>query len=835
MTSARPKGITFAILVFLLLATCRQGFGQAITGDILGTVQDSTGAVVPGAKITLTAVETGIKLDATSDPGGNYLFAQLKPGHYSLVVSKEGFQTQTTSNIDLQVGQRPRVDVALQIGAVTQTIEVSAGGVQLLETQTSTVGQVVDNRDVVELPLNGRNFISLMLTTAGVAPLLNGTAEASYWTGQSMVSNSVAGLRESNESFLVDGIESRSARFGGVGLRPSVDAIQEFNMQTSDFSAEFGRSSVVINTTLKSGSNKIHGTGFEFIQGNQLDANDFFNNLSGTPVPSFKQNNFGGSLGGPVDIPHLYKGTDKTFFFLNYEGIRSRQGASNRGLVPSAAQLQGNLADDSAGTGIYPSGSTFCNANPGSGKCVNVIDPTTGNPFPGNIIPNGTNGPNRIDPFVQKWAPFWVAPNVAVTPGQATVPIYNVINSPDIRNDMNQFNTRLDHALSSKDNLFGSFSFEDRPHNTPGLMPTQGFFYPLRNELLSVTQTYTFSPTVVNELRFGYNRGKTYLLSLGADHTNYASTVFGLQNTSQNPFDAGVPGAGITGFSGPGSFSESIGSLDQDFQIVDSLSIVRGKHNIKLGENFIHEKFYEITDFAGVPSFSFQGKYTGTGLGDYLLGEPYQGTTSVGDSHQNLRSNYYAVFLQDDWRVRPDLTFNIGARYEKMQNPYDTEDRTEWFDPTAINPVDGTRGAVVSSRSGGVRNGIVDPEWHEFAPRFGFAYSPKFLKNTVVRSSYGIFWASDVWNDLQFLVVGPNFYSSQTVTSTSSVQSSINLSQMFPPGGLGGTSGNPFSIDKRYRDPYVQEWTFDIQHNFAKDWLFDVAYVGNVGQKLRLR
>ena len=459
MSSARFRIGTFALSVLLLLTATRLGFGQAITGDILGTVQDSTGAMVPGAKITLSAVDTGIKWEATSDSGGNYLFAQLKPGHYNLVVTKEGFQTHTTSDIDLQVGQRPRVDIALQIGSVSQSIEVNAGGVQLLETQTSTVGQVVDNKDITQLPLNGRNFINLMLTTAGVAPLLNGTAEASFWTGQSMVSNSVAGLRESNESFLVDGIESRSARFGGVGLRPSIDAIQEFNMQTSDFSAEFGRSSVVINTTLKSGSNKIHGTGFEFIQGNQLDANDFFNNLSGTPLPSFKLNNFGGSFGGPVDIPHLYKGTDKTFFFLNYEGIRSRQGASNRGTVPSAAQLLGNLADDSAGTGYYPTTSSFCTANEASTKCVNVIDPTTGLAFANNLIPSG-----RIDPFVKKWAPFWVAPNVAVTPGQATVPIYNVINSPDIRNDMNQFNTRLDHALSSKDNLFGSFSFEDRPH-----------------------------------------------------------------------------------------------------------------------------------------------------------------------------------------------------------------------------------------------------------------------------------------------------------------------------------------------------------------------------------
>jgi hypothetical protein len=840
MLRARSKGITVALFFYVLLATTRPGFGQVITGDILGTVEDSSGALVPGAKITLTSVNTGIKWESTSDPSGDYLFAELKPGHYSLQVSKEGFQTHITADIELLVGQRPRVDVTLQLGAVAQKVEVSAGGVQLLETQTATESQVITEKIVTELPLNGRNFVSLMLVAPGVAPLLNGASNASFWTGQTMVSNSVSGLRESNESFLVDGVESREVRFGAVGLRPSVDAIQEFSVQTSNFSAEWGRSSVVINTTLKSGSNSIHGTMFEFVENNTLNANNFFNNLSATPNPAFKQNDFGMSFGGPVVIPHLYQGHDKTFFFINYEGIRSRQGAANTGVVPSTLQLQGDLADDSAGTGLYPTSSPFCAANPGSVKCVNVIDPTTGQPFPGNVIPT-----KRLSPFVAKWAPFWVAPNVAVTPGQAAPPVYNVINSPMVRNDMNQGNARMDHALSSKDNIFGSFSFEDRPHVLPGLMPTQGLDYPYRNELLSVVEDYVFSPNVVNEIRFGYNRDKSYILSLGADHTNYAVTAFGLTNTSLNPFDAGVPLANITGFStaanaagvpagsGPGSFSESCGALDQDYQIVDNLSIVSGTHNVKLGMNFIHEKYFDITDFAGVPTFNFGGTFTGNGLGDYLLGDPYSASASVGDSHQNLRSNYYAGFIQDDWRMKPGLTLNIGFRYEHRQEPYDTQNRTEWFDPRALNPATDTLGYVVNSQSGAVRNGVVDPDWHDFAPRFGFAYSPKFLKNTVVRSSYGIFWASDVWNQLQFLVEGPPFYSSQTITSNP-VTPTIDMSQMFPAYSLAGAgTSSPFTLSKRERDPYVQEWTFDVQHTFAKNFLFDVAYVGNVGQKLR--
>jgi hypothetical protein len=298
-----------------MLLVAHLGFSQGITGDILGTVQDSTGAVVPAAKVTLTAVDTGVKFEATSDEGGNYLFAELKPGHYSLQASKEGFQTATISGIDLLVGQRPRVDITLQVGAVTQSIVVSAGGVQLLDTQTSAVGQVIQEKPVQELPLNGRNFIQLAVLSPGVAPIDNGVSPASFWTGagNGQVTTSVAGLRESDESFLVDGIESRNARFGSVGLRPSPEAIQEFKMQTSDFTAEFGRSAAIINTTIRSGTNTLHGSAYEFIRNSSLDAGDFFLNLAGAPKPSFQQNNFGFSLGGPIVLPHIYHGRTRPF------------------------------------------------------------------------------------------------------------------------------------------------------------------------------------------------------------------------------------------------------------------------------------------------------------------------------------------------------------------------------------------------------------------------------------------------------------------------------------------------------------------------------------------
>jgi hypothetical protein len=822
MDTLRARTLAFVAIACLLITEPNTVLSQSITGDILGTVQDSSGAVVPGATITLSAVDTGATQTSTTDSGGNYLFAQLKPGRYSVAVSKEGFQTRTISQVELLVGQRPRVDITLAVGAVAQSVEVSAGGVQLLETQTSTMGQVIQEKPVQELPLNGRNFMQLAVLSPGVAPVGTGVSPATGWVGQSNVTTSVAGLRESNESFLVDGIESRNARFGSVGLRPSPEAIQEFKMQTSDFSAEFGRSSAIINTTLRSGSNTLHGSAYEFIRNSSLDANDFFLNLASASKPQFQQNNFGASLGGPVALPHLYHGHDKTFFFINYEGLRSRQGISGTALVPSRAQLAGNLADDSTGTGLYPTSSPFCQANQGSAKCVNVTDPTTGLPFAGNIIPTG-----MLDPTAQKWLGFIPTPNVAVTPGQAQPPSFDYTTSPKDRNDMNQFNIRLDHSISSKDQLFGSYSFEDRPHIAPDPMPLRGVRYPLRNQLLTVTETHTFSPTIVNEARFGYNRTKTFLVSLGALGANYAADIFGFTNTSSNPFDFGVPNASISGgFSTVGSAAESIGALDEDYQLVDNLSIVRSNHNVKLGVNFIHEKFFQITDFSGIPSFSFDGRFTGAGLGDFLLGDPYQAITSVGDSSQNLRANWWSGYLQDDWRVRPSLTLNLGVRYEHAQTPYDITDKTQWFDPAVKQ--------VVTSRSGGVRNGIVDPNWHNVAPRLGFAYSPSYARNTVFRGSYGIFYATDNWNELQFLVIGPDFFSSQTLNSDPT-SPTLSLRQLFPSGALGGGTLNPFSVDKRNRTPYVQEWSFDLQHTFAKDWLVDLGYIGNVGQKLPQR
>jgi len=832
-----------SLIVMLLLVVGPSLFAQSITGDILGTVRDSSasGAVVPEAKVTLTAMDTAISVVGTTDNEGNYLFAQLKPGNYSVTVSKEGFATSTVTSIELETGQRPRVDFALKVGQATEKVEVSAGGAPQLETETSSMGQVIEQKVVEDLPILDRNFVQLMTISAGVAPIGAAQSPSATWTGTKGgdTTASVAGGRESNESFLVDGIESRNARFGGANLRPSFDAIQEVEVKTNNFSSEYGRSGGVALVTLKSGASAFHGSGFEYFRNDDLNANDFFSNLHGQPIGRLRYNDFGGSFGGPVRFPHFYNRTNKTFFFFNYDGFRQPTKSNFTARLPSAAQLAGNLADDSAGTGIFPLDSLYCQTNAlgtASVKCGTAIDPLTGQPFPGNVIPT-----SHLDPTSQKFIQFWALPNYSGpssdTPGLPDTN-YRVTKAGYLNWD--QYNTRIDHALTSRDQIWGSYTYENRPTFIAGTLPLTGSEFPIKDQLVTVTESHIFSPTVINEGRFGYNRGYTYKVGEGALSTNYARSIFGFTNTSINPFDYGVPdlsfgGSGSAIFGTlPGSPSESIGALDQNFQWVDHLSIAKGKNSFKLGIDFMHEKFYQVTDFGGVPAVGFTNQYTGVTFADFLLGDIQNASASVGDSSQDLRSNYYGGFFQDDWHVGRNLTLNLGIRYEYQQTPYDTSSKTAWFDPSVQD--------VVYSRSGLVRNGIVNPDWNNVAPRIGFAWSPSFLSNTVVRGGGGTFYATDNWNELQFLVSAPAFYSTQTLVTNPNPAAPVypetgayHYSDLYPVASPVGGVSAPFSVDKYNRSPYVNGWNLDVQHTFASNWLIDVGYIGNVGQKLAQR
>jgi hypothetical protein len=793
-------------------------YAQGITGDLAVNVADPNGAAVPNATLTLKNILENTTNTGRTDGAGNYVFGQLKPGSYSLDIKAEGFQPQRLSDITIQLAQRAAVGVKMTLGTVTETVDVSASAATLLNAESATEGQVMQQQTIENLPLNGRNFIQLAQLSAGVTPVGTGTSPASTWTGRSDQTVSIEGLRESNTSYLVNGIETRNARFGNAGIRPDPDAIQEFNVQRGFFTPDFGGSASVVNTAVRSGTNDLHLVAFELVRNKDFDANDYFANAAGqTAPPPFTQNQFGATAAGPVVIPKLFNGRNKLFFMFNYEGFRQREGLSLNGLYPSAAQLAGNLADNSAGTGLFPTNSAFCGANPGSQHCVNVIDPTTGLPFRGNQIPA-----SRLSPVSQKAIPFMPVPNLAVNGNSASFPTFNTFASPKQINEFDQYNTRIDYQLSSKDTIYGSYSNSNEPLYVPAINVLGGTNNPLKDQLWTGTWVRIFTPTIVNEARFGHNDTSTYKLEEGADGPNYAATTFGLKNTSTNPFDFGVPGFGITGFGGVGSFSEAIGADEENYQYVDNLSITRGNHNFKVGFQIMHEKYFEITDFGGVPTFGFSGQFTGmsNGLADFLLGIPYTATTSVGDSSQNMVSNYYGGYLTDNWHILPKLTLNLGLRYEFQPYPREVNGRAEFFDFST-----GTE--VIAGH--GVRPEIVDPDYNNFAPRVGLAYQVN--KSTVIRAGGGIYYSTDNANELQFEIVGAPFYSSQTLNATTPT---LSLSNLFPAAGV-GASFNPFTLNPRSRTPYVSQWTFDVQHTFAGNNFVELGYSGSTAQKLPQR
>ncbi|MCU1258498.1 MAG: TonB-dependent receptor, partial [Bryobacterales bacterium] len=721
------------------------------------------------------------------------------------------------NNVVIALGQRSQLDVKLALGSISERVEISAAAETVL-SENATVGQVITTQTVVDLPLNGRNFIQLAQISAGAAPVGIGTSPATSWTGRTDSTLSIDGGRETNNSFLVNGVETRNSRFGSAGIRPSADAIEEFSVTRSTFGAEFGRSSAIVNTTIRSGTNGLHLAVFEFLRNRNLDAIDFFANRAGSAKPAFTQNNFGTAVGGPVVVPG-YNGKDKTFWFFNYEGFRQRQANTSTALYPSPAQMAGNLADDSAGTGILPTTSAVCVANPTSQKCHNVIDPTTGLPFPGNVIPTG-----RLDPIVQKQLPYQPKPNIAVAQNSPIFPGSNTIGFPKTINDWDQYNVRLDHHFTSNDVLYGTFSNSDESLLRPALRPLGGDVFPQSDRLYTVTYSRIIGPSMINEFRFGYNRSVTYRTAETANTKDFASQVFGLKNTSPNPFDFGVPNFNPSGFAGVGSLAEAIGATDTNIQFTDNFSWNTRGHNVRLGLTISPKRYDEITDFSGNPTFTFDGRFTGAqglGLGDMLLGLPITAAGALGDSSQKMRTTYYAGYLQDDWRVTPTLNLNLGIRYEYAGSPVEQRGKALVFSPEL--------GTIVYANKG-VRPSIVDPDYNNFAPRVGFAWRPSLLRNTVVRGGAGIYYATDNWNELQFEVIGPPFYQSQTLNSDPT-KPTLLMSNLLP-SFAASPNLNPFSFDRLSRTPYTSQWSFGIQRTFHQDYLFELEYQGSTGQKL---
>jgi Carboxypeptidase regulatory-like domain len=778
-------------------------FAQQETATLTGTVRDASGAIVPRATVTVTNTKTNVSAKTQAGDDGTYVIPSLRPSEYTVTVESPGFQKTVLTGLILQVAQVAQVDVTVQTGQLSETVEV-VGASPLLDTMTSSRGTVIDQKKIVELPLNGRDYNQLALLSPGVLP---GTPRLASVNFKGVLN--VNGNRTFNNVFLLDGVDniSYSNSFRGENVQlvqPSIEALQEFKIQTNAYSAEFGRSSgAVVNATIKSGTNTVRGSLYEFLRNDRLDANNFFSNALSAPKPKRERNQFGGAVGGPLV-------RNKTFWFGDYEGLRDLEGVPRVRQLPTAAEKAG----------------LFSSA---------VVDPfAAGRPeFSRNAQGQWVIPRDRWDPVGAAIVALIPDPNVPGSTIYASTPV------TDTRQD--QFDVRIDHQFSTNLNFFGRYSFVDtltfRPAPLLGL--AEGSFNDAfgsndnRSQGLALGVTWTVSPTLVGDIRFGYSRGDyyTYPPNFGID----GAAEVGLRNVPNDPaIVGGVPKVNIQGFDAVGRHTST-----PQFQTPRSwnpratFSLSRGVHFIKFGGEFLHVQT-RINDLnATIGRMNFENRFTNRAVGDLLLGLPSQlALTSYTVMDQGQDMQFY--FVQDDYRITPKLTANLGLRYEYATPPREKNNQFANFDPET--------GTMVFAGDGDIFDrALIHPDRNNFAPRIGFAYTP--VSGWVVRGGYGVFYTHTVRQGREGLLgFNPPYLVDnllQTgVSGAAAVASAapFRLVNGYPSGLLDPNTLAPTisrrAQDQNQRTPYIQQFNIGVQYELARDVVLDVAYVGNKGTKL---
>lgn len=795
-------------------------FGQVDTGTIVGSVLDSSGAVVPNGSVTITQVGTDTVTSVKTDSQGTFIATPLRIGTYSVSVEAHGFKTEKRTGIVLQVQDRLRVDFTLQVGSVNEVVNVQAA-TPVVDTDTSALGDVIASQQITDLPLNGRDYTQLATLTTGVVKItengggINGATTPT--NGNAGGAFAVNGTRGNLNNFLLDGVDNNSNDNAGNILKTNVDAIEEFKVQTSNYSAEFGRSGgAVINATIKSGTNAFHGTAFEFLRNSALDARQYFE-PAGEPKAPFRQNQFGGTLGGPIK-------RNKTFFFFDYQGTRIGTSQPDISTVPTPAEIGGNFsALLSGGTQIYdPASTTMVNGQP------------VRTPFPGNIIPS-----NELDPISSAIAHLYPAPNVA-----GALTNNYVVNAPGTE-QVDQGDVRVDQTISQRQQIFARFSisqtnrFQQPP--LPGL--ADGGSYSTGNYIddtrgAVIGYEFTITPTMVNEVRIGFNR-EHYVDNTPAYGQKYPGAGLAVPGVPNNAVINGLTLFQISAYHtlGEPGYTPTT-STSQEFQYGDTLSIVRGQHSLKIGPQVRFSQFnlFQIGQPRG--AFSFTGEFTadspfsgdgsGNALADMLLGLPTTSTISTLTYFGN-RQQTYGAFIQDDYKISPKLTLNLGLRYDYTTPITEAHNQQSNFDFAT--------GQLVVAGQNGASAGLVSTDKDDFAPRLGLAWNP--FKNTVIRSGYGRFFSYQeirTGDPLQLAYNLPFFY--QPTFVSDGITPVLTVSGGFPPLNPSqavdaGVTASGAGVGSHLHAPVLDEWNFNIQQQLPGNILFEVAYVGSKSTHLQ--
>ncbi|MBI3282418.1 MAG: TonB-dependent receptor [Acidobacteria bacterium] len=829
----------------------------AQTATITGRVTDPTGAVVPDVGITVRSAETGTETQARTNEEGYYSVPSLAPGIYTLSASKQGFKPVRQSNLRLIVQQVARLDLMLEVGALEQTVEVSARAV-LLESETSTLGQVVGTRQITQLPLLGRNPYALAMLVPGVRPSfgMNNVPIDQISTAFS----SINGARANQNEYLLDGAPNTAAAQNQPVIFANPDSVQEFKVETNSFSAEYGRAAGgVFNVVTRSGSNALSFSLYEFLRNDKLNANDFFANRTGTARAPFRFNQFGGSVGGPMVLPGMYNGRNRTFFFVNTELVRFRQGITFLGTVPRPEQLAGDFSTTRAANGnlvqIFDPAST--RPNPSGAGFVRT-------PFPGNTIPG-----NRIDPVARAIARYWPAPN---TPGDPVTGVNNFARTDANQVTKNTYSVRLDHNFSDRNRIFGRYSFDDTPLRRAKTYgpesqadPTAGpQVFTRYNSVLEDTHTWT--PTLLSTVRYSWARLSNFRhpWSEPFDLTSLRFPA-GLIAQLGPPFS--FPAISVTGLVMTGSVPNtivggSLGAVDLIAFGMDTHSLqaqitkTLTRHTLKAGADtrVIRANLTQMGDSAR--RFEFTNAWTqgpnpnqsspnaGYGLATFLLGVPAGQTQIVPALAQQI--TYTALYLQDDFKLTPTLTLNLGVRYDYESPRTDRFNQLTNFDFDAAPPVRAPamelRGVLTFPGSAGLSRSQANPDRNNLAPRVGIAW--RVTPKTVVRAGGGIFYASTTGLGGAPGGFGVSGFEATTtiVTSLDGVNPIVSLRNPFPDGILQppGNSQGPATLlgqnitffNRGNVVPYTGQWNFNLQRELA-GLLFDVGYAGSRGLKIQ--
>ena len=816
--------LTFSISrVLFAVAICvafgATAFGQ--TAQITGRVSDQSGGVIQGAKVTVTNEGNGFKRETTSNDEGYFTVPSLQPGMYRVSIEKEGFKPVLQTGQVLAVEQVARLDFTLQAGMVTEVLEVQSGGVAL-DSETSSIGQIVSRRQVNDLPLNGRNFLQLLFIGAGAVQTAGEQGTMRQGAGQAI---SINGSRPTSNNYMLDGTSNTDTALGTPAVILSVDAIQEFKEQTTTYSAEYGFSANQINIVSKSGTNDLHGTAFWFGRNDALDANNYFNNLAGAPKSKLRQNQFGFVAGGPVWVPKFYNGRDKSFWLVNYEGQRTRSGAQNFFNVPTPDQLAGRFTST-------------------------IIDPLTGQPFANNTIPQARF--SRLANLAR--AKFFPAPNSSLVQG-------NYVLNRTLPTDTDQVTVRGDQNLGKWGTVFGRYTKTDfNTTNTTNVSLVGDTFFIQKSKNWQISHSMPLGPTLVNQFRFGYVGATANQNGVTADQADIdALRMTGVFTNTLSDLQRGYPGvvfsAGGIARSG-GAVNDYTTSNQAMWDISNNTSWIHGSHTINFGANYRRWQLRRdlAADFLG--DFTFSGSFTGQPFADFLLGY-FSGASAFQPSafsDPNAAGNpreynfqYIAPYFQDDWKVNQRFTLNLGLRYDFRAAPYETNDHFGWRDVS--NP----RGGMLVADRTLIDKGIIgdgsfykyagrrnpaDAPKKVFAPRFGFAFRP--FDKTVIRGGYGFFYDSaenreiDGSADIYPYVSRGNYTQSITTTPLRTTDS------LFPSfaGGPVTPAADSFiavisSASPEY--PYVQQWSLSVQREISKNTTLEVNYIGNKGTHLLMR